>query len=137
MGADADPRDASRLGFKHDQVIQEFGWGEDVDDDLRADIEDITGSELVDEYYGDVTDGVIAWYRDGDGDLTDLLVDVQTLVEEGGKIWIFTLKPGRDGHVGHGLIQESSTTAGLHATSTFSIAEDWNATKLAASGRGR
>ncbi|ROS73703.1 DUF3052 domain-containing protein [Cellulomonas sp. PhB143] len=138
MGADADPRDASRLGFTKDQIIQEFGWGEDVDDGLRAAIEEITGAELVDEYYGDVSDGVVVWWREDDGDLadlTDILVDAQTVLDEGGLIWILTLKPGRSGHLGHGVVQEAATTAGLHATSTFSITDDWNATKLG--GRGR
>jgi hypothetical protein len=128
---------AARLGFKPGQVVQEFGWGDDVDDDLRADIEAITGAELVDEDYDDVTDGVIVWWREEDGDLTDMLVDAQTVLDDGGLIWLLTLKPGRGGHVGHDEIQEAATTAGLHATSTFGVAPDWSATKLANRGRGR
>jgi hypothetical protein len=118
-------------------VVQEFGWGDDVDDGLRASIEDIVGGELVDEDYDDVTDGVVVWWRAGDGDLADMLMDVQTVLDDGGMIWVFTRKPGRAGHVGHDEIQEAATTAGLHATSTFSIAADWSATKLANRGRGR
>jgi hypothetical protein len=34
-------------------------------------------------------------------------------------------------------IEEAATTAGLHATSTFSIAGDWSATRLGSRGRGR
>lgn len=137
MVATAEPQDANRLGFASGLVVQEFGWAEDVDDDLRDAIEEITGTELVDEEYDDVTDGVILWWREDDGDLTDILVDVQTVLDDGGVIWIFTRKPGRDGHVGHSDIQEAATTAGLHATSTFSIASDWSATKLGNRGRGK
>lgn len=136
MGQQADSL-AVRLGFKPGQVVQEFGWGDDVDDDLRAELESIVGSELVDEEYDDVTDGVIVWWRSDDGDLTDMLVDAQTVLDDGGLIWLLTRKPGRDGHVGHDEIQEAATTAGLHATSTFAVASDWSATKLANRGRGR
>lgn len=143
MATSRDPQDATvaagaeKLGFEHDLVIQEFGYDDDVDFDLRTAIEEITGTELVDEDYDDVTDGVVVWFRDGEGDLTDTLVDVQTVLDDGGAIWVFTPKPGRDGHVGHNDIQEAASTAGLHVTSTFSIAPDWSATKLGARGRGR
>jgi len=128
---------SARFGFTTGQVVQEFGWGDDVDDALRADVESVIGSELVDEDYDDVTDGVILWWRDDDGDLTDMLVDVLTVLDDGGLIWLLTPKAGRDGHVGHDEIQEAATTAGLHATSTFAVASDWSATKLANRGRGR
>lgn len=135
--ATTEPQDADRLGFASGLVVQEFGWGEDVDDDLREAIEEITQTDLVDEDYDDVCDGVILWWREDDGDLTDALVDVQTVLDDGGIIWIFTPKPGREGHVGHSDIQEAGTTAGLHATTTFAIAPDWAATKLATRGRGK
>ncbi len=79
----------------------------------------------------------MAWWRDGDGDLTDLLVDVQTVLEDGGLIWLLTPKPGRAGHASHSEIQEAATTAGLHAMSTLAIAPDWSATQLSHRGRGR
>src|SRR5690606_14810274 len=50
---------AARLGFTAGQVVQEFGYGDDVDDDLRAGIEQVTGGELVDEDYDDIADGVV------------------------------------------------------------------------------
>ena len=128
---------AGRLGFASGQVVQEFGYGDDVDDDLRAGIEEIVGGELVDEDYDDVTDGVVLWWRDGDGDLTDALVDVRAALDAGGLIWLLTRKAGRDGHVGHSDIEDAATTAGLHATSTLSIAPDWSATRLGTRGRGR
>ncbi|WP_425956737.1 DUF3052 domain-containing protein [Xylanimonas sp. McL0601] len=136
MGKQTDPQ-ADRLGFTPGQVVQEFGWDDDVDDALRAAIEEITGGELVDEDYDDVTDGVIVWWRADDGDLTDMLVDALTVLDDGGAVWLFTLKPGRSGHVGHDEIQESATTAGLHAMTTFAVADDWSATQLSNRGRGR
>lgn len=131
---------ASAFGFEPGNIVQEFGWGDDVDDALRSSVEDVIGSELVDEDYDDVTDGVITWWRADDGDttdLTDLLVDVQAVLEDGGKIWLFSPKGGRSGHVAHHEIQEAASTAGLNATNTFSVAESWTATQLATRGRGR
>jgi hypothetical protein len=131
------PQGAGRLGFTAGQVVQEFGYDDDVDEDLRSGVEDITGAELVDEDYDDVVDGVVIWFRDEDGDLADTLMDAMTVLDDGGQIWVLTPKPGRGGHVGHDDIEEAATTAGLHATSTFSIAGDWSATRLGSRGRGR
>ena len=128
---------AARLGFAAGQVVQEFGYGDDVDQDLRSGIEEVIGSELVDEEYDEVTDGVVLWWRDDDGDLTDALVDVRASLEDGGLIWVFTRKLGRSGHVDHSDIEDAATTAGLHATSTLSIAVDWSATRLGTRGRSR
>jgi hypothetical protein len=118
-------------------VVQEFGYDDDVDEDLRSDLAGITGAELVDEDYDDVVDGVVIWFRDEDGDLADYLMDAMTVLDDGGQMWVLTPKPGRGGHVGHDDIEEAATTAGLHATSTFSIASDWSATRLGSRGRGR
>lgn len=127
-----------RLGFEDGDLVQEFGYADDVDHELRDAIADLTGSELADEDVDDVVDGAIVWFRDGEGDdLTDTLVDVQTVLDDGAPIWVLTPKPGRRGHVGHNDIQEASTTAGLHVTSTFSVAADWSATRLGTRGRGR
>ena len=54
--ADAQRGLAARFGISSGQVVQEIGWDEDVDDDLRAAIEAVTGSEMVDEDYDDVVD---------------------------------------------------------------------------------
>lgn len=129
---------AARLGFTAGQVIQEFGYGDDVDSDLRDAVEDLIGGELEDEEYDDIADGVILWWRDGDGDLTDALVDVHASLDDGrGLIWLLTRKAGRSGHVDHTDIEEAATTAGLHATSTLSIAPDWSATRLGTRSRGK
>jgi hypothetical protein len=128
---------ATRLGLVSGQVVQEFGWAQDVDDSLRVSIESATGNDLVDEDYDDVTDAVVIWWREDDGDLTDALVDSLTVLEDGGVVWVFTPKPGRPGHVTHSDIEEAATTAGLHATSTFVIADGWSATRLGTRARGR
>ncbi len=137
MAATADSKGLDLFGFLPGNIVQEFGWDEDVDQTLREAIEDHTDNELADEDYNDVTDGAIVWWRDGDGDLADTLVDVQTVLEDGAAVWVLTAKPGRDGHVDHNVIQEAASTAGLHAMSTLSVAADWNATKLANRGRGK
>ncbi|GAA1991982.1 DUF3052 domain-containing protein [Isoptericola halotolerans] len=134
MGQQAD-NPAERFGFTTGQVVQEFGWDDDVDEPLRDALEGVIGGELVDEDYDDVIDGVVVWWRKEDGDLTDMLVDVQTALDDGGNVWLLTRKPRREGHVAHDEIMEAASTAGLHATSTFAAGEDWSATRLAASGR--
>jgi Protein of unknown function (DUF3052) len=128
----ADPSMGGRLGFKAGQVVQEFGYDTDVDDELRASIEDLTGSELVDEDVEDVVDVAIYWWRDGDGDLVDGLVDALPNLADGGVIWLLTPKSGRPGHVEPSDIEEAGPTAGLHATSTVSACREWTGTRLAA-----
>ncbi|MDQ0426723.1 hypothetical protein JO380_003104 [Cellulomonas iranensis] len=127
----------ARLGFSSGQTIQELGYDDDVDGDVRAALEAVTGSELVDEDYDDVTDGAIIWFRDDDGDLTDYLVDAMTVLDDSGPIWVFSPKAGRPGHVSHSDIEEAATTSGLHAMTTFAIGPDWSATRLATRGRGK
>jgi hypothetical protein len=135
--ADDAAHSASRLGFVPGQVIQEFGYDDDVDEDLRSRLGEITGNDLVDEDYDDVTDGAVIWFRDGDGDLADVLVDAMTALDDNGPIWVLTPKAGRPSHVSHSDIEEAATTSGLHPMSTFSVAPDWSATRLATRGRGR
>ena len=53
----ADQSMAGRLGFRPGQVVQEFGYDDDVDEALRVAVEDLTGNELADEYGQDVVDG--------------------------------------------------------------------------------
>ncbi len=123
---------AARLGFQPGQVVQELGWDEDCDDDLRVDIEDVTGNELVDQGSGDVADVVIQWWREDDGDLVDGLVDATRDLAPGGAVWLLTPKVGRDGHVDPSDITEAALTAGLSTTTSVSAADDWSGTKLVA-----
>ena len=121
---------AQRLGIQKDQVVQELGWDEDVDDDIRADIEEACGGELLDEDADEVIDVVLLWWRDDDGDLVDALVDALVSLGEGGVVWLLTPKAGRDGHVEPGDIGDAAPTAGLHQTSSISAAKDWSGTRL-------
>ncbi|MEQ4725448.1 MULTISPECIES: DUF3052 domain-containing protein [unclassified Nonomuraea] len=121
---------AERLGLKPGQVVQEIGWDEDVDDELRDSIEDLTGNELLDEESDDVVDVVLLWWRDGDGDLFDALSDAMRALAEGGQIWLLTPKAGREGHVEPSDIGEDAATAGLSQTSSISAAPDWSGTRL-------
>ncbi|HEX2313418.1 MAG TPA: DUF3052 domain-containing protein [Thermomonospora sp.] len=123
---------AERLGFKASQVVQEIGYDDDCDEELRSSIEAVTGGELVDEDYEDVVDVVVLWWRDGDGDLIDGLVDARTSLADGGHIWLLTPKAGREGHVEPSDIGESAPTAGLSQTSSMSAAQDWSGTRLVA-----
>jgi hypothetical protein len=67
----ADVQLGERLGLKPGTVVQELGWDEDVDDSIRAAIEDAIDSDLVDGDHGDVVDVVLLWWRNDDGDLVD------------------------------------------------------------------
>src|SRR6476661_6004403 len=102
---------AGRLGFEPGQVVQEIGFDDDVDHDLREGIESLIGQDLVDEDYDDVADVVLLWFRDEDGDFTDALVDVIGLLEDGGQIWLLTPKTGRDGYVEPSDISDAAQTA--------------------------
>jgi hypothetical protein len=133
----AGSKEPGALGFGKGQVVQELGYDDDVDFDLRDAIEQATGQELADEEWGDVTDGAIIWWRAEDGDLTDAVVDAISLLEDGGPVWVLTRKSGRSGHVGPAEVGEAATVAGLHATTTQSVGPDWAATLLAARGRAK
>ncbi|MEV8324729.1 DUF3052 domain-containing protein [Kitasatospora sp. NPDC056731] len=126
---------AARLGFQSGQVVQEIGYDEDVDQDLREGIESITGQDLVDEDYEDVADAVLLWFREDDGDLTDALVDAIGLLEEGGMIWLLTPKSGRDGYIEPSDVNEAAQTAGLASTKAIGAAPDWAGTRLVAPKR--
>ena len=128
---------AGRLGLRAGQVVQELGYDDDCDPDLRASVEALTGSGIVDEDYDDVVDVVLLWWRDDDGDLVDALVDSLVSLGDGGVVWLLTPKAGRDGHVEPGDIGDAAPTAGLHPTSSISAAPDWSGTRLATRRAGR
>ncbi|MFD6875694.1 MULTISPECIES: DUF3052 domain-containing protein [unclassified Streptomyces] len=111
-------------------MVQELGYAEDVDQDLRADIEKTTGNALVDDDHTDPVDVAVLWFREDDGDLTDALVDCIQGMEDGGTIWLCTPKTGREGHVETSDIGEAVTTAGLARTSSLNIAPDWAGTRI-------
>lgn len=123
---------ASRLGMRPGQVVQEIGYDDDCDAELRASIEEVTGSPLIGEDPDDVVDAVVMWWRDGDGDLVDALVDALTDLADGGVVWLLSPKTGRDGHVEPSDIGDAAPTAGLSSTSSISASRDWQGTRLVA-----
>ena len=129
----ADTQNAGgRLGLTRGDVVQEFGWDEDVDDDLRVQIEDAIDGDFVDGDYGNVVDAVVLWWRDEDGDLVDALVESLTDLASGGVIWLLTPKVGRPGAVDAADVTEAAPIAGLAVTTTAAVSRDWTATRLAA-----
>lgn len=123
---------ADRMGVEPGMVIMELGYDDDVDDDLRDLIADRAGADLVDEDTDDVVDVALLWWREGDGDLVDALVDALTPLADNGVVWLLTPKAARPGHVEPSDITESAPTAGLTQTSMISVAKDWSGARLVA-----
>lgn len=123
---------AERLGLRTGMVVQELGWDNDTDDELRVAIEDAIDGDMVDGDYGNVVDAVLLWWRDDDGDLVDGLVDSLTDLVGGGVIWLLTPKIGRPGAVDAADIAEAAPIAGLAQTSAAAVSKDWAATRLVA-----
>jgi hypothetical protein len=122
-----------KLGIAPGSVVQEIGWDDDCDDELRDLIVARSGTELVDEDYDDdAVDVVLLWWRDGDGDLVDALVDALHPLADSGVIWLLTPKAGRTDHVEPSDISEAAPTAGLQQTSSISAGRDWNGARLVA-----
>jgi hypothetical protein len=125
------------MGFKEGDLVLEVGRSAGCDESLRKQVNAITKTEFVESAAHEVVDGVIIWWREGDGDLVDELMDALTYLSETGPIWVLTPKVGRDGHVEPSDIQDAAPTAGLSQTSSFSIATDWSATHLVARKAGK
>jgi len=123
---------ADKLGVGPGAVVQEIGWDDDCEEDLRRTITERTGQDLVDMDYDDVVDVVMMWWREGDGDLVDALVDALAPLADHGVIWLLTPKAGRDGHVEPSDVSEAAPTAGLQQTSSISAGRDWNGARLVA-----
>lgn len=121
-----------KLGFAEGQVVLEIGYDDDVDDELRAQIEEAVNGELEDEDYGDVVDAVLLWWRETDGDLTDALVDALATLEDHGFIALLSPKVGLPGQVDPSDVAEAADTAGLHASASVNLTPEWSATRLVA-----
>ena len=129
-----------RFGFGKGHVVQEFGYDDDVDFDLRDDVEDATGEPLEDEDYRGVSDGVLAWWRASDGDVDDLadyLVDCGAGLDEEGTGIIWLLVPGQksDEHVPTTEVSEAAKVAGLSATTSAASDGGWTGFRLTKHGR--
>ncbi|GAA1583756.1 MULTISPECIES: DUF3052 domain-containing protein [Kribbella] len=131
------PNIAARLGLEAGWVVQEIGYDDDCDDDLRAAIREITGEDFAGEDTDEVVDAVLLWFREDDGDLVDAFFDILTDLKAGGVVWLMTPKVGRDGYVETSDITEAAPVAGLATTSTLSVTDDWSATKLVVPKSGR
>jgi hypothetical protein len=123
---------ATKLGFESGYLIAEAGHRDDCDEELRQSIIQITGNQFIAGDVHEVVDAVLLWWRDGDGDLVDELVDGLTYLSANGQIWVLTPKAGRYRHAEPSDIQDAANIAGLSQTSTLAIASDWSATRLVA-----
>ncbi|MDX6204011.1 MAG: hypothetical protein QOE76_3748 [Frankiales bacterium] len=130
---------ADRLAIQAGMVVQEVGYDDDCDEDLREAIVQRTGTEMLGEDGDDVVDVVLLWFREDDGDLVDVLVDALAPLAANGVIWLLTPKAGREGHIEPSDVNEAAPTAGLSQTSSISAGPDWSGTRLVApkSSRGK
>ena len=105
--------------------------GAAVDQSLLDDVAARTVTELITTDDSDeVVDVVLLWWREGEGDLVDALVDSLTNLADSGVVWLLTPKAGRDGHVEPSDIDEAAPTAGLSSTRSTSAAPEWSGTRL-------
>ncbi len=114
---------AGKLGVEPGMVVQEIGWDSDIDEVVRDAVEERVGDDLLDEGADEVVDLVLMWWREGDGDLVDALVDAIGPLADNGVIWVLTPKTGRSGHVEPSEIAEAAPTAGLSQTSNVTVSD--------------
>jgi hypothetical protein len=126
---------AARLGVTPGALVQSLGEDSDgleCDPALLAEVAALAGEAMVPEDSDEIVDVVILWFREDDGDLVDTLMDARRQLDDHGVLWLFTPKPGRDGHVEPSDVQEAVPTAGLQMTSTVSAAPAWTGSRLVA-----
>ena len=121
---------AERMGVRSGMLVMEVGYDDDVDQQLRDQIEEQSGESLVDEESDEVVDVVLCWYREGDGDLVDILVDCVTPLADDGVIWLLSPKRGRSGAIDASDISEAASVAGLSETSIITVSGEWSAVRL-------
>ena len=127
---------AEKLGIEPGMAVQVVGSdspGAAVDQALLDDVALRAGTELITTDDSDeVVDVVLLWWREGDGDLVDALVDSLTDLVGGGAIWLLTPKVGRPGAVDPADVAESAPIAGLSTTTTVAVGREWTGTRLVA-----
>ncbi|MDN5890276.1 MAG: DUF3052 domain-containing protein [Yaniella sp.] len=114
-------------------VVQELGWDEDIDFEFRNGLEDALGEEFLMEEDQEPVDAVLLWWREDDGDiseLTDALENATTNLDDNAPIWLLIPRASRPGHVSPMDVSESAHVAGLRTTITAGVSEDWLATRL-------
>ncbi len=118
-----------QLGFVKGMVVEELGWDEDSDEEVRQSIMEVIDSDLVDEST-EAVDAVVLWLREGDGDVMDLLIDSLTDLGPTGFLWVFTPKIGQSGYVSQSDLSEGVAAAGLTMTTTVNVCNQWSAHKV-------
>lgn len=119
---------AEQMSLKPGLIVQELGWDEDVDEDLRDEIMDAIDADLIEDAF-EAVDIVLLWMRD-DVDVVDSLVDALRDLTDEGYIWLMTPKFGRQGYVDQADLQEGANTAGLSLTTTIDVSPDWQGRKV-------
>lgn len=132
--ADPTPADAAdglagRLGIRVGMTVQELGYDSDADELVGDAIVSGSGEDPVSEEYDGVVDIVLLWWREGDGDLADALVDAMAPLVVHGVIWLFTPKYGQPREVEPADIAEAAQTTGMRRTTSLSLPR-WAGTKL-------
>ena len=125
------------MGLAREDLVLEVGRDSDCDSTLRDQLMALTGTQFLEGSTSEGVDAVIIWWREGDGDLVDELMDALTYLSETGPIWVLTPKVGRDGHVEPSDIHDAAPIAGLSVTSTIALAKEWTATRLVARKAGK
>lgn len=120
--------DSNPLGLVEGMVVQELGWDDDVDQELRDEVMDIIDADLIEDAV-EAVDVVLLWHRD-DTDVTDDLVDALRDLSDTGWIWLLTPKIGRPGYVEPAELSEGARTAGMTLTSAVEVSPDWQARKV-------
>ncbi len=128
-GSGPSPAGIDQLGLSEGMVVQELGWDDDVDQELRDDVMDAIDAELVEDAV-EAVDVVLLWHRDDDSDVADALVDALRDLSRTGWIWLLTPKIGRPGYVDPADITEGANTAGLVVTTGIDASPDWQAYKV-------
>jgi hypothetical protein len=121
---------AERMGVRPGSIVMEIGYEDDCDEQLRDAIVDRTGDDMVDPESDEVIDVVLLWFREGDGDLTDALVDAIAPLADDGVIWLMTPKRGRPGYVEPSDVAEAASVAGLSQTSITAVSVEWTGARL-------
>lgn len=122
------------IGAQENMVVCEIGWDEDADSAISEAIEDAIGDGLVDEDTDESCDIVLLWWRDGDGDLVDMLMDAARPLDKGGKIWVLSPGAGRPGALPSGEIADSAAQCGMIQTKSERLGE-WQGACLVQRGK--
>ena len=104
---DSERNYAKRLGIEKEQIVQELGWDEDADDDIRADVEDACGTELLDEDADEVIDVMAKYSSLKDKDA--LRAIVPSAIDPDGRPSIESLRADLDFYKAQGLVKSAIT----------------------------